>query len=161
MADLVWGIDVATARIAFASTLGGYTQSVDLEDAAHPARLSSARRMVRDFAADMAGDHPPLYVWVEAPTGKFVKPSLLHAVGVTIEAVYSALEHRWNFPVTVDMIGVSSWKARSVGRGHATKAEVMEWAKTVGSPANQDEADALGIAFGGLAMMGDQGAAAA
>jgi hypothetical protein len=162
MTDLVWGLDVSTKRIAFASTLGGYSASVEIpEAAAGGERLAVARRAIRDFAPEFAGSHPPLCVWLEAPTGRFLKPTLIHMVGVTMEAVYSSLESLYPFPVSLFDVGVSQWKLASVGKGTADKAEVMAWAKTVGSPANQDEADALGIAYGGLALMGSQGAATA
>ena len=162
MTDLVWGLDVSTRRIAFASTLGGYTASCEIPALpAGGARLARARTLIRDFAADMAGDHPPLFVWVEAPTGRHPKPTLVHMVGVAMEAVYSALEHRYPFPVTVSNIAIPAWKSATVGAGNAGKGQIMDWALTKGKPANQDEADALGIAYGGLALMGSQGAAAA
>lgn len=160
--DLVWGVDCSTKRIAFASTRGGVSASLELPKLPQGgARLAAARFAIRDFASDFAGDHPPMFVWVEAPTGKFPAPTLIHMVGVTMEAIYSALALRYPYPVSVENIAIPAWKSATVGSGNAGKAQIMDWALTKGKPANQDEADALGIAYGGLAAMGSQGAAAA
>lgn len=157
MADLVWGIDVSTRRIAFASTLSGYSASVDLPPLRPGgARLVEARKAIRSFAPVFAGSHPPLCVWLEEPTGRHPKPTLGHMVGVAIEALYSSLASLYSHPVEVFQVPVATWKKYAVGRGNADKPAVMEWARTVGDPSNQDEADALGIAYGGLAFMGEQ-----
>lgn len=161
---LVWGIDVSTKRIAFA-TSAGQCGSVKVPPGLDGgARLFAARTAMWHFAREFAADHPPLYVWIEQPAGKpRPHPNLIEMVGVTKEATYGVLSTLYPFPVTVGEVEVAKWKAAVPGlaKGNATKDEIWAWAETVGSPVNQDEADALGIAFGGLALMGDQGAAAA
>lgn len=159
---LVWGIDCSTKRIAFATSTGRsgtITWPAKLRDGA---RLFAARTAMWEFAREFAETDPPIYVWVEQPAGKpRPHPSLIEMVGVTKEAVYGVLSTLYPFPVTVAEVPVASWKKHGIGHGNADKDAVMAWAQTVGDPANQDEADALGIAYGGLAMMGSQGAAAA
>jgi hypothetical protein len=162
MADLVWGVDVSCQRIAFATSTGRSGTIAWPAKLRDGARLFAARTAMWEFAREFATDSPPLYVWIEQPAGKpRPHPSLIEMVGVTKEAVYGVLSSLYPFPVTVAEVPVASWKKAALGNGHADKAAVMDWALTVGKPANQDEADALGVAYGGLKLMGSQGAAAA
>lgn len=155
----VWGCDVSTTRVAFAST-DGQTLSVEIPKLDGGERLAFARNATVKAAYDFAQAGPPLCVWVEQPTGKFPSPPLVQMVGVVTEAIYAALSGLYNHPVTIYPIAVASWKKAALGHGHATKDEVAFWAGSEGAePANQDEADAFAIAVAGRSMISEDVAA--
>lgn len=155
-----WGMDVSTRRLAVAIVDADGWEDVDTleygktEPGAQ--RLSRIFHTTAAYVGRLAVDHPPVCVWVEQPTGRHPAPTLVHAVGVVMAATYSALSELYPFPVSVLGIGVSEWKAVTVGRGNASKQDIAAWAAGIGyDGTSQDEADAIGIALGGLALMGD------
>ena len=148
----VWGIDPAVARLAFAFAPvdGGPIEVETLTtagDATEGERLGLLDRQVRIFARQRAADLPPAVCWVEQPSGRFRNLPLTYAVGVVQAALFETLG------VPVWTIPSSTWKQRTVGVGNATKAQVMTWAERVATVDGQDEADAVGIAHAGRAMV--------
>lgn len=156
--SVVWGIDVGTKRIAFGTT-NGRSESVEIARGKGGERLYDARTKTWHMARELAADEPPLCVFMEAPAGNpRPHPSLIQMCGVATEAIYAALANVYRHPVTVFEIPVASWKKLALGRGNATKGDVMEWAEAAGlRPANQDEADALAIAQAGFLRVSVQG----
>jgi Holliday junction resolvasome RuvABC endonuclease subunit len=116
-------------------------------DATEGERLGLLDRQVRIFARQRAADFPAVVCWVEQPSGRFRNLPLTYAVGVVQAAIFETLG------VPVWTIPSSTWKARTVGVGNATKAQVMAWAERVATVDGQDEADAVGIAHAGRAMV--------
>lgn len=152
-AEFVWGIDPAISRlaVAFADT---DSDSVEVEtlitatDAREGERLGLLDRQVRIWARQLADRYPPAVVWVEQPSGRFRAPQLVYAVGVIQAAVYETLRCPvWTIPS-------STWKARTVDRGNATKDQVRAWVDHLDVDVrDQDEADAVTIAVAGRAML--------
>lgn len=169
----VWGVDVSTKRLAIGCD--GPDVSVHLREfdprLKTGARLCEIYRWTRNFAAELAKDRPPLFVWVEQPAsyGRIVEPQLMYAVGVVQAALYDALEQRNAFPTEVRTVAVAEWKKASVGHGNADKAQVLEWAKADGFETDHvcrvkkcthsahDRADAWAIARAGSALLGMSG----
>lgn len=148
----VWGIDPAVSRVAFAfAPADGGPITVETlttaSDATEGERLGLLDRQVRIFARQRATAFPPTVCWVEQPSGRFRNLTLAYAVGVIQAALFETVG------VPVWTIPSSTWKQRAVGVGNATKAQVMAWAERVVTVDGQDEADAVGIAYAGRAMV--------
>jgi Holliday junction resolvasome RuvABC endonuclease subunit len=150
----IWGIDPGINRCAFACAHAG-SPWIDVEtlttssNATEGERLGLLDRQLRIYGRQLAGRCPPAVIWVEQPSGRFQKPQLLYAVGVVQAALYEALE------VPVFSIPSSKWKRWSVGVGNASKEQVRAWAErtTQGEVDDQDEADAIAIAYAGRAIL--------
>ena len=148
----VWGIDPAVSRLAFAfAPVDGGPIVVETlttaTDATEGERLGLLDRQTRIYARQRAGEFPPAVVWVEQPSGRWRNLPLTYAVGVVQAAIFETLG------VPVWTIPSSTWKQRTVGVGNATKAQAMAWAERVATVDGQDEADAVGIAHAGRAML--------
>jgi Holliday junction resolvasome RuvABC endonuclease subunit len=153
MASFVWGIDPAISRVAFAfadldSEAIIAETLITANDATEGERLGLLDRQVRIYARQRAAEFPPAVVWIEQPSGRFRNLRLAYAVGTIQSALYEALG---GVPVWTMTSG--HWKLRSVGVGNATKVQVMAWAERVATVDSQDEADAVGIAWAGRAMV--------
>jgi Holliday junction resolvasome RuvABC endonuclease subunit len=148
----VWGVDPAISRVAFAFA-DVDSQSIDAEtlrsasDATEGHRLGLLDRQVRTYARQAAGEHPPAVVWVEQPSGRYRNLALAYAVGV----IQAALAETLSVPVWT--IASSAWKVRTVGAGNATKPQIAAWASQHADVDGQDEADAVGIAYAGRAIL--------
>jgi Holliday junction resolvasome RuvABC endonuclease subunit len=148
-----WGLDPAISRsaFAFAPVDGGpivVETLVTATDATEGERLGLLDRQVRIYATQLAGDYPPHVVWVEQPSGQHRNLQLAYAVGVAQAALFETLG------VPVWTIPSSTWKARTVGKGNASKADVAAWVLAQGADfSGQDEADAYAIAWAGRAML--------
>jgi len=150
--QFVWGVDVSTKRLAFGFSNGDTTTlSLAVEEGSR--RLSEAHSAISQRSAELAGSYPPFCVFVEEPMGKFHNRSLDNMAAITQAAIYSALETRYPYPVSVLTIPPPQWKSTIGIPGNASKEEVMAWARSVGySGDSQDEADALAIAYAGERM---------
>ena len=153
MAEYVWGIDPALARVAFGfAPLDGGPIVVETlttaSDATEGERLGLLDRQVRIFARQRVSEFPPAVCWVEQPSGRFRNLPLTYATGVIQAALFETLS------VPVWTIPSATWKARTVGSGSASKAQVRAWVERQGADFNgQDEADAYAIAAAGRAML--------
>jgi Holliday junction resolvasome RuvABC endonuclease subunit len=153
--EFVWAVDVAVEHLSFAFAEhpeGPITTESLLCDSEfrEGQRLGLLDRQVRIFAQQRASSYPPAVVWVEQPSGRFAKPQLMYAAGVVQAALFEALACPvWSVPV-------SKWKQWSVGKGNASKGDVMAWAVDHAGDwfDCQDEADAYAIAYAGRAMLG-------
>ncbi len=145
----VWGVDVAVARLdfSFIDENGAFQVNHLVVDPAlkGAARLAALFNSTYDFAGNVARCFPPLIVYVEQPTGAHSNPALDHATGVARASIYRALSGVFKYPVSVELVAVSSWKKLVLGSGSADKAQVAEWAAELGYSGVQDGADALGI----------------
>jgi Holliday junction resolvasome RuvABC endonuclease subunit len=158
----VWAIDPAVSRVAFAfASLENGTIHVETlnthSDTTEGERLGLLDRQVRIFARQRAGEFPANVVWVEQPSRRFRNLPLTYSVGV----VQAALSETLAVPICT--IASSAWKARTVGTGNASKAQVAAWVAARGADLpSQDECDAYCIAAAGRAMLlaGSWGAAA-
>ena len=83
---------------------------------------------------------------------------MIEVVAVVQAAIYDAVNEKAEHPVSVFTLPVPTWKKHSVGKGNATKAEVMQWANAHGYEGNhQDAADAWCIAHAGRALLTEGG----
>lgn len=150
MSDYFWGVDVSTraVSIAWAGLVSGVsTIEFPVSPGKDARRLSIIRERVLLHADAIAADTPPVFVWVEQASGRFNAPSLVYAVGVVQEAIYSALVGLYDNPVQVETVPSGTWKKVALGFGNAEKDEVFHWARKSGyMGTSQDEADALAIA---------------
>lgn len=151
--EYVWGIDPAVVRLAFAfAPVDGGSLTVETlntaSDTTEGERLGLLDRQTRIYARQLAGDFPPAACWVEQPSGRYRNLPLTYACGVVQAALFETLG------VPVWTIPSSAWKARTIGVGNATKAQVAAWVVAQGADFNgQDEADAFAIAVAGRAML--------
>lgn len=149
--EWVWAVDVAMGHQAFAfAPLDNAPIEIEsiltASDAREGERLGLLDRQVRIFAQQLAPRYPPACVWVEQPSGKFIKPQLYYAVGVIQAALFETLGCPvWTMPS-------GTWKKRTVGAGNASKAHVAAWVAERATVRDQDEADAYAIAAAGRAM---------
>lgn len=153
MSDFYWGVDVgmnSTAIACLPATDGEpHLMAPRAGEGTLPERLDELMASTERCAGQLCSDCPPMIVLVEKPTGKFVKPHLIYAVGIVTLALHRALKDRFIYPVSVIQIGVSEWKKGTVGKGNATKSDVADWARSRWDwleGITQDEADALCIA---------------
>lgn len=157
-AVICWGMDVSTRRLALAAVWENEFKVHTLNAVGNltgAERLAELYESTRFWVGVTAAAYPPTIVFVEQPVGRFLSPPLLHAVGVTMGATYAALAALYAFPVSVIPVGVTEWKKAAIGNHLASKSQIMAWAQSYGyTGSSQDEADALGIAVGGRALMG-------
>lgn len=169
------GIDVSTVRIAFGDSTGRHqtlTLATEAQIPDEAARLADLHHRVGIVARQFVNDRPCV-VFVEQPAGKVVPHNLIRTVGVVMAGVEVGLRHEFPFAVSVWPVAVTTWKARSVGHGFATKTQILRWAqirgykgecrKCAGKPVEfkcdradeaHDVADALGIAAAGYVLAG-------
>lgn len=151
--EFVWGVDPQVGVVAFAFA-DVSNKDVEVEtlvtdsEAREGQRFGWLDRQVRIYAKQVARVYPPACVWVEQPSGPFDNLQLKYAVGVIQAALYESLGCPvWTIPS-------SKWKQRSVGRGNATKPDVMGWVHRLDPDiASQHEADAFCIAWAGRSML--------
>jgi Holliday junction resolvasome RuvABC endonuclease subunit len=105
------------------------------------ARLMELQELLRTAA--MGLPRPDLVV-IERPQGKFPKALLMMAAGVICVTL------RELTAVPTFLCAVQEWKKETVGKGNASKEEVMAWAAVEFPGADewwsQDDADAYGLA---------------
>lgn len=157
MTEWTWGIDVGASKIALAAVRPGepaWVQALHVGAPPGARRLALLTEHVRELVRTFALVRPPLTVWVERPVGPMPVPSLDHAVGVVLAAVYAELDALFPHPTMVELIGTGEWKRGCGLPGNARKPAVMAWARSIGyAGADQDCADALGIATAGAATV--------
>lgn len=156
---LVVGADVSTARLALADTEGG-SRSLMLGNGRDGAQLADTFHRAGIMARQFAGDRPIVAVFIEIPTGKYPSPFLMQTTGAIAAGIYAGLDGTQAHPVSVWPIAVTQWKKHALGVHNAGKEQIMAWAVQHGAPANQDEADALGIAHGGARWYASHGGGA-
>lgn len=152
----VWGIDPSSLRMSLAMIVPG-GPSVEVSTRSLPKSSMGLSRWFAEsydvlvpWLSSWATAYPPALVLLEEPFshGKtHVHPTSNRMLGVLLAALGRAL----GSPVElVELIGPQSWKAQALGagHGHATKPEIMEWARAAAGYQGslQDEADAIGIA---------------
>ena len=145
--NVVWGIDVSTKQVDFALLAedGSWQCNATVLHGRKPddpgKRFAEVQETVGRFASSLAAHHPPVYVMIELPTGRFPNPQLMMTAGVAAAAIACATR------APLDFCAVSTWKAEIGLGGNATKEAVKLWAENLGGVvASQDAADALGIA---------------
>jgi Holliday junction resolvasome RuvABC endonuclease subunit len=148
----IWGIDPAIGRVAFAfADIDSDTITVETlvtaSDTTEGERLGLLDRQVRIYARQRAADWPPFVVWVEQPSGQHRNLPLAYAVGVIQAALFETLG------VPVWTVPSGKWKSHALGAGNATKPQIMAWAERIAAVDGQDEADAVGIAYAGRAIV--------
>lgn len=106
------------------------------------ARLVNIRMMA---TFQLVAENDVAVITIEIPWGNPSNPHLMAIHGVLQEAA------KWTHPDAVVLATpTQSWKKDTVGRGNATKAEVMAHARARGlSESDQDLADALCMAESG------------
>jgi hypothetical protein len=159
-----FGVDPGTQRVALAYAIpapqrpvyGAHTVSFAPQEGG--ARLSAIHDDVRATVRDLLERHgwpKPGLVFVEQPSGKQPNPPLSYATGVVMAAVFDAVVDVTGHRVRIETCSSSWWKKRACGNGAIYKPKnkaageygVVTWCKANGmTPANFDEADALGIA---------------
>lgn len=150
MTDYVWGVDVAVSKLAFGFAALGWT-TVESEPLHFDRELRGGRRLglmdrkLRMWARNTATTFPPVAVFVEQPSGRFRNLELAYAAGVVQAALFEALG------VEVLTITSGEWKRAAVGNGKASKPQVGAWVRrrVDGDVFDEDQCDAVGIAFAG------------
>lgn len=105
----------------------------------------------------LSGDHGKRFVefhdWVVSTRGRFdgVYFEALHARALgQAAAVLGGLRGVLlvaAYPTPIEQVAIAAWKKAAIGKGNASKEEVMDVITAMGySPETQDEADAIGIA---------------
>jgi Holliday junction resolvasome RuvABC endonuclease subunit len=145
---VAWGLDCSTKCIALCVYDGDrfeHWPTIRFQPVHKGAqRLAHAHALLTPWLFDASHWTPPDAVFVEQPAGKFPKPTLEHMVGVVLMTVAEVT----TAPVLT--LPVPQWKHMSIGKGNASKEQLMEWARERGYEGDsQDEADALGIAVAG------------
>lgn len=152
---IVVGADVSTKRLALADTTGK-TASMLLDGSAQGRKAHDCEHRAAIFVRQFVNERPVLAVFCEMPAGRVVGHGLRVTVGAVVAGLYRGLRDEFERPVDVFPIAVAEWKKFSVGFGNASKDQVMQWALDHDfAPANQDEADSLGIAIGGAALISE------
>ena len=157
--EYCWGVDPSTKRVAIAAAGSRPTvRTIEVPSTLRTgARLDWILGATYGLARELAEQCPPLYVWIEQPAafGRQPEPELYYAVGVVQAAIYSALRDIWPHPVEVRTIPIGTWKKNSVGKGNATKEDVLWWSIDHGyTGTSEDEADAWAIAHAGRVLLG-------
>lgn len=153
-----WGVDVGLNSTAICA-LGGQTPQLVAPRAGEgtlPERLDRLMAETERVAGQLCADYPPIAVCVERPTGRYPSPHLSYATASVLLGLHRALKDRFAYPVSVILVAITEWKKKAIGRGNASKDEVMEWAVSTWPQLDdmtQDDADALGIATYGLASL--------
>lgn len=147
----VWGIDPSTVRISCAARGPGFwvVESVGVQSP-QGSRLALIFKRGITFFRALAERFPPDEVWIEQPSGPHLNLQLVYAVGAVGGAVGVAVPG-----VPLYTVPPSTWKLAAFGKGNgnAGKPYIMERARAEGyEGAVQDEADALGISKGGMAL---------
>lgn len=153
MTQIVVGIDIGVRRLAVAFTAIGVLmppETVVIES--NTQDLNEAWLFLYDRLAGLIRDLPYLSsinVYVEEPP--FVRN---HRTMLHLSAVYGFVSVLClHLSCGVLGVPVSEWKKATVGKGNATKVDVMAWATTMYAdrePMSQDEADALAIMYYGI-----------
>ncbi len=122
--------------------------------------------MLYTLVIEWAKNHAPTdleAIFIERPVGKFPKRALDNATGVIQVAMIHGVSH-FHYPVSVFELSPGTWKKEALGKGNATKLDVLDWAMHNGarhgpdehglewSP-TQDQADALAIARAGFSLL--------
>ena len=160
MSDWIWGADIGLDSTAICALRSGADPQLIAPRAGKgtiPERLDRLMADTELLAGQLCSECPPLMVLVERPTGKFPNPHLGYATAAVILALHRALKDRFPYPVSVVLVTIGDWKKVVLGKGNATKDEVMEWAVQSYPHLDgitQDEADALAIASYGLESVG-------
>lgn len=147
----VWGIDPSTRRISCGLILpyhGPRVHTLSMPTGHFAHRLAAGDVELRAWLPRLIATYgKPSCVLIEEPMGRTmqqVHPSSQRALGVLLAAV------AWALPRTdIDLCVPTTWKARAIGHGHASKEQVLDWSRTHCQYAGslQDEADALAIAW--------------
>lgn len=153
MSEYVWAIDPQVGHLAFAFAPldGGPIEVETLRtacDAREGERLFLLAQRVGIFARHATDIYPAACVWIEQPSGTFIKPQLYYTVGVVQAVVFeqTGMAPVWSIPS-------GTWKKNALGYGNASKEQVAAWVERAGgSFASQDEADAYAMACAGRRM---------
>lgn len=155
---IAWGADIGFRRVSLAAldsatntfeVVRGVTAPADkVDDADNMALLQD---VTIDLAHDLAErTGVPDRITVEVPT--VVKNRANEKMHYAFALVTSALVATRFAPV--ESIHVATWRKLTLGHGHASKQEALEWAARIGyEGVSHDDADALGIAAASLARM--------
>jgi hypothetical protein len=145
--DIYWGVDPSTKKVAIGWTgsMCG-ARSVLIPDSRDGDRLARIYRATHQLVLELSRDFPPVWVWVERPSGR-PNPPLLYAVGAVQAAVYETLSKIWEHPVHVEDVIASHWRKTVTGKGQQDKIDYVIWAHENGYLGSDvDEAEAFCMA---------------
>jgi Holliday junction resolvasome RuvABC endonuclease subunit len=153
VAEYVWGVDSAVSKVAFGFASMEWT-TVEVEalhvdtDAREGERLGLLDRQVRIYAEQVMNTFPPVCVWIEQASGRYVNQPLIQAIGVISAALYETLRCPvWSMPS-------GKWKKQALGVGNATKPQIGAWVRRHDPDVfDQDLCDAYAIAYAGRAIL--------
>jgi Holliday junction resolvasome RuvABC endonuclease subunit len=155
----IWGIDPSSKRIAAAIILPDGTLAWDNVKLPEPpdrtTRFAEAYAIQVEFFRSIPFE--PALVFIEEPfmpRDRREAPTHLLMYGVTLAALGEVLG-----AIPLTELTASQWKARAMGQGngHAKKPAIMAWAQNIGYHGRmEDEADAIGVAYGGAALYQSQ-----
>lgn len=158
--SVVFGVDASTRAVSVAVLNDGAPSSLRVEcrtvviDAKGKLRGAERclahRRALDGFLADLTASGGPVdLIAVEQPVGAHVAPASLMCLGVLLASLADVV----GCPVVE--LTPTMWKKAALGKGNASKADVMRWAWVAyGHDGDvQDEADALGVAVAGRMLL--------
>lgn len=150
-----WGVDPSTQRVSIAwANVDGWR---GVETRSFNPALRDGQRLDHIYAetyrlgSELVELRPsPELVLVEQPFGNNVPPVSYLAMGVIMLAAVRATG------ATVRSVPPPTWKRAALGKGNATKDEVLAWARSMAGYTGElyDESDALGIAEAALRRVG-------
>lgn len=148
MADFHIGVDYGTRKVAIAVIAQDFTlRALDDLVLTQTERYNELRVLCAYLTAVVAPyAHSANAVIESAILGASMNAQTLVNLGYTAGALCLALS---NQGITSDFLASATWKKEAIGRGNATKEEVMAWATAVWPEAHiktQDQADALAMA---------------
>lgn len=150
--SLILGLDVSPKRIGWAlvNYETGYHVAHGVEHVAGDDDLRARRLAFSEIArdADARGDVCAV-ILEDAYVGVSRRGTITHAVSVGNVEAWAAT--RWPDQLVV-RLAPASWR-KAVGLPTRGKEPVLEWAERVCGPVSQDEADAIGVAAAGFALV--------
>lgn len=149
--EVAWGVDPSTQRVSIGWASGDGWRGVRtrsfngaLRDGARLDHIyAETYRLCGELVVSFP---PPRLVLVEQPFGRNVPPvSYLAMAAIMVAAVRAT-------GATVRPVPPPTWKRDALGKGDATKDEVLAWARSTAGYTGElyDESDALAIAEAAL-----------
>ena len=143
-----WGIDVGSHAVHIAGLADDGSQlwtrevSIGHKRFRDGQRLYTLRTAVYRTIEEIRPMTPATAAIVELPVGTFPNPSLMMSAGAVLDALWDTHE------VATLTLNPTSWKKELLGRGNASKEDIMAYAKRELGYRGliQDEADALCLA---------------
>lgn len=110
--NVFWGVDISTSRvdIGWSGPDIGSCSSSWSKNLRDGQRLDTAYEQTLRLARLLVIDRPAIFAYIEQPSGRYGKPTLVAVAGVIWLGVWQALRDHWGKPVEVRMVTSAHWK---------------------------------------------------